>query len=248
VLEGPQVLCEVKTINVSQDEADRCDRVHRGQMFVTSVASRVSGGVLDKVTSTVAMRSNRLIAKIRTAKRGGSCSLCCPSMTGLDAQPIAFFAGDVDQVGLDELHAIGVADAPAAILVFPHHGGRAGSNVDLGSFAENLCKLTRPNCIVFSVGRGKFANPDPEVVRAVRSVVADVRVACTQLSENCATAVPKTLPSHLTPLFARGRERNQCCAGTLVVNFDSPIEILPSAPTHFAFIQASAPSALCRRP
>jgi competence protein ComEC len=184
----------------------------------------------------------------RNGRRITTNSISAVIRVWLDGQPIALLPGDVDQVGLDELVSSGAADVPAAILVFPHHGGRAGANVNPATFAENLCRIVRPNCVVFSVGRGMFANPDAEVVRAVRHVVADVRIACTQLSENCANAPPKPAPTHLTALFARGRERNVCCAGTVVVNFDAPAEVQPSAPLHLAFIQAAAPTALCRRP
>jgi beta-lactamase superfamily II metal-dependent hydrolase len=164
----------------------------------------------------------------------------------VDATPLAVFPGDVDQIGLDEIIAGGVADAPAAILVFPHHGGRAGAGADPAMFADSLCRVVRPSCVVFSIGRGQFATPDPEVVRTIRRVAGDVRIACTQLSEHCAATTPRGVPAHLTPLFARGKERNHCCAGTLVVDFAALADILPSAPTHLAFIQASAPTALCR--
>jgi beta-lactamase superfamily II metal-dependent hydrolase len=164
----------------------------------------------------------------------------------VNGTPLAVFPGDVDQIGLDEIIAGGVADAQAAILVFPHHGGRAGAGTDPATFAEGLCRVVRPNCVVFSIGRGQFATPDPDVVKTIRRVVADIRIACTQLSEHCAASVPRGVQPHLTGLFARGKERNHCCAGTLVVNFEALADILPSATTHLAFIRASAPTALCR--
>lgn len=48
------VLCEVKTINVSQDEADRRERVHQGEIEATNVPISVTTGMLDKVTATLA--------------------------------------------------------------------------------------------------------------------------------------------------------------------------------------------------
>ena len=53
ILDGRHLLCEVKTINVSQDEADRRDRIHRGEIFVTSVPTNVTTGMLNKVSSTI---------------------------------------------------------------------------------------------------------------------------------------------------------------------------------------------------
>ncbi len=48
------VLCEVKTINVSQDEADRRERAHKGETEATDVPTSVTTGMLGKVTATLA--------------------------------------------------------------------------------------------------------------------------------------------------------------------------------------------------
>src|SRR5580765_2589561 len=45
ILDGSRVLCEVKTINISQDEAARRDRVSRGEMRVFNVSSGSTIGV-----------------------------------------------------------------------------------------------------------------------------------------------------------------------------------------------------------
>src|SRR5439155_15019694 len=45
-----------------------------------------------------------------------------------------------------------------------------------------------------SVGRGRRM-PRPDVVVAVRKYVREIRVACTQLSEHCATVLPRTDPT-----------------------------------------------------
>lgn len=50
---GRRVLCEVKTINVSQDEADRREKTHQGQISATKVATSVTTGLLDKVNATL---------------------------------------------------------------------------------------------------------------------------------------------------------------------------------------------------
>jgi hypothetical protein len=50
---GP-LLCEVKTINISADEADRRRRIANGEMFVTSVLSHLGDGFLKKLTATLA--------------------------------------------------------------------------------------------------------------------------------------------------------------------------------------------------
>lgn len=165
----------------------------------------------------------------------------------IDGERLVLFASDIDQIGLDELVHVGATDLRAAILVFPHHGGRSGGpGTNPAQFASQICGLVQPNCVVFSIGRGVHDTPDPAVVAAVRQVVRDVRIACTQLSKHCASIEPKNMPPHLNPAFARGRERRQCCAGTLMVDLDALTTVLPNAAAHLQFIKANAPSALCQ--
>lgn len=153
---------------------------------------------------------------------------------------LAIFTGDVDQVGMDEILATS-GDLSCPILVFPHHGG-GGS---LG-FADALLRAVRPNCVVFSIGRGKHKTPAPEAIASVLSAVPSVHIACTELSEHCAAALPRTEASHLVPVFARGREARSCCAGTVLVDLDGAHLEVPSAEAHGGFIAAQAPTALCR--
>ena len=53
LLHGQRVLCEVKTINISADEANRRERVNQGEMIVVSVPTTVKIQMLDKVTDTL---------------------------------------------------------------------------------------------------------------------------------------------------------------------------------------------------
>jgi hypothetical protein len=53
MLDGSPVLCEVKTINISQEEADRRDRVHHGEIRAFNVPAHVTPQLLQKVTSTL---------------------------------------------------------------------------------------------------------------------------------------------------------------------------------------------------
>lgn len=158
-------------------------------------------------------------------------------------KPVAVLSGDLNQAGLDDLAASGL-DATAPLLVFPHHGGGAGT-ADLADFAEQLCQIVRPEVVVFSIGRGKYSTPQPTVVKAITKSRAAVRIACTQLSEHCASEIKEADTTHLHPAFALGRERGQCCAGTIVLNLDNVNAVTPSADAHRLFIRRSAPSALC---
>lgn len=158
--------------------------------------------------------------------------------------PLVLFCGDLDEVGLRDLVRVG-ASLRAAVLVYPHHGGRSGSNTST-AFAEQLIRLVEPSTVVFSIGRGVHATPQPEVVDAVCRLAGTAHIVCTQLSERCSSAVPASEPGHLAPVYAQGKERRACCGGTLIFSLASSASMLPARPAHQAFVTAAAPSALCR--
>ena len=158
-------------------------------------------------------------------------------------KPAAVLFGDLDDVGLQDLDSAGL-DMSAPLVVFPHHGGRAGT-ADMTSFAEQLCKLVRPQLVVFSIGRGRYGTPQPSVVKTIKEWKAEVRIACTQLSEHCAREIKNNEMEHLHPAFALGRENGYCCAGTIVLNLDNVNSVAPAAKSHKDFIGRSAPTALC---
>jgi hypothetical protein len=53
VLDGRLVLCEVKTINISLEEADRRRRLYLGEILAASIMTCVTTQMLDKVTDTL---------------------------------------------------------------------------------------------------------------------------------------------------------------------------------------------------
>lgn len=161
-----------------------------------------------------------------------------------DGRPIALLPGDLDGVGLDNLHSSGV-DATAPIVVFPHHGGRTGS-ADMAAFATKLCQITSPSMVIFSIGRGRHGTPRPEIVTAVREEISDVWIACTQLSEHCAAGLPSSSPKHLSNAFAQGSQGLKCCAGTILIDIDNINRVIPDRSDHQAFVINAAPTALCR--
>ena len=133
----------------------------------------------------------------------------------LGGKPLALLPGDIDQVGFDNVLENGI-DLRSPIVVFPHHGGRSGTR-DVRKFSEQFCSATSPEIVVFSNGRGIHGTPRPEIIEALRAVVPEVRIVCTQLSAHCSDKLPVTDPSHLTPVHARGRSKRQCCAGTVLI-------------------------------
>jgi competence protein ComEC len=163
---------------------------------------------------------------------------------GADTGRTVLLAGDLDNAGLDDLIARNIS-LKADWLVFPHHGGHV-SDADDAAFATKLCREVSPEAVVFSHSRTKYRNPQPAVVAAVRGEIRDVRIACTQLSRNCAPTVPLADPTHLVDLPAAGRGPRCCCAGTLRFSLDAgdPVDH-PTIAGHRAFIDKHADTALC---
>ncbi|MET0395397.1 MAG: MBL fold metallo-hydrolase [Longimicrobiaceae bacterium] len=163
-----------------------------------------------------------------------------------NGDPVALLPGDIDQIGLDHL-VNSHEDGSAPVLVFPHHGGRSG-DMDTATFAYQLCELVRPDIVIFSIGRNKFTNPQPEVVKGVQRSRNGVWIACTQLSKQCAADVTHTNPAHLAEAFADGKQGQKCCVGSFVINLNpSRSTMLPIHDAHQQFISRCAPTALCRR-
>ncbi len=156
---------------------------------------------------------------------------------------LILLTGDLDSLGLEYLLEAQV-DLRARVLVYPHHGGRAGD--DSREFARTLVTCVQPEMVVFSIGRGRFATPRPEVVETILEVSPETRIACTQLSEHCAEKLPLEEPSHLSGSFAAGRRGRACCAGTIIFSLGDRL-VEPSADAHRDFIRRWALTALCQR-
>ena len=83
------------------------------------------------------------------------------------AIPRLLLTGDIDAVGLET--CLRFFPSPKSdVLVFPHHGGRP-SHADPAKFANVLSQAVQPNVIVFSIGRGKYQTPRPDIVAGIRS-------------------------------------------------------------------------------
>lgn len=162
-----------------------------------------------------------------------------------DGEAVALLPGDLDALGLEYLLETR-QDLHAKLLVYPHHGGHAGAGDAIDEdFAKRLCSAVRPELIVFSIGRGRSGTPRPNIVAAIRRELPGVRIACTQLSEHCAERLPLWQPTHLANAYAAGRQKNRCCAGSLVIELSEGKGISPTAGEHRQFILRAAPTALC---
>lgn len=208
---------------------------------------------LGKVAVNVVAPSKRLAAlgpgnTTLEGKQITTNTVSCVVHLSQDGNGIAVVPGDIDDVGLADLSGLlDGKDVTAPILIYPHHGGRSGLGGS-ATFAANVCELFKPQIVVFSIGRGKHGTPRPEVVEAVRRKVPNVRIACTQLSEHCSRNVPSDDPSHLLPLYADGKQERKCCAGTMLIDLDSHVSLVPEPSKHEEFVKKHAGEALCQRP
>ncbi|MCL4303711.1 MAG: MBL fold metallo-hydrolase [Anaerolineae bacterium] len=160
-------------------------------------------------------------------------------------RPVALFPGDIDEIGLDDLLER-VQDVKSPVLVFPHHGGLAGTAEATSLFTKRLTENVAPESIIFSIGRNQ-KTPRSEVIMAIREIHPHVRISCTQLSEKCANILPAELPSYTKYKFAKGAESRKCCAGTIVIDIQTG-QIHPPYEQHQLFITSHAPTtAICRQ-
>ena len=136
-------------------------------------------------------------------------------------------------------------DISADVLLFPHHGGlpRGSSPED---FVESLLGAVSAQLVVFSIGRGRYGTPRPEIVSAVLESTQGLHIACTQLSKHCAAELPESA-SDLHDVFSKGAATAACCAGTIEISLEPDKSYVPARGAHLEFIRQNAPTALCRR-
>lgn len=159
---------------------------------------------------------------------------------------VALLPGDIDAIGFKNL-ANDHTDLSADILVFPHHGGRAGKTDD-EVFAYAFCKLVKPKLVLFSFDRNQSKNPREGIVKGIKLAVPHAYFICTQLSKLCAEQVPDTKFDHLYQLPAKGRASKSCCGGSILIsiNGENTIDTF-SYKRHNIFIRNQIPTPLCLR-
>jgi beta-lactamase superfamily II metal-dependent hydrolase len=158
---------------------------------------------------------------------------------------------DLDRAGFMRLIDNPEVDLRADVLVYPHHGGLTGAGSTDGEqdFARRLTEAVSPEVVMFSNGRGRFANPRPEVVRGVREAAPDapVRVVCTQLCIACSSVTHETEGRLDVSLASSGAESHASCAGSVRVSLSSDHTLLPMGAQHVRFvIERVGNNALCR--
>jgi beta-lactamase superfamily II metal-dependent hydrolase len=157
---------------------------------------------------------------------------------------IALFTGDIDGTGLQNLLE-SEPNVGSYLLVFPHHGGKV-QNTDEVKFAAELCNAVKPSIVVFSIGRDKYENPQPEIIQGVRTAVPDCHIICTQLSKNCSASISGIDLTHLTNLPAKGKSTSGCCGGSIEIDVEKEkIVCKPIITSHIDFIRSNVSKSLC---
>ncbi|MFH9353516.1 ComEC/Rec2 family competence protein [Kitasatospora sp. NPDC017646] len=163
----------------------------------------------------------------------------------LEGNPALLLPGDINSSGFEEM-ARRAKTISSHVLVYPHHGGHSDSTEE-GEFAKLLCDVVEPKVVLFSMGRGNYENPLPEVVEKIKTSFPEVRMACTQLSRHCHSIVPSQVPrDYLLSRPSAGRALGTCCAGTVRITIrDGDVVVDPPRDKHRAWIRENVNSPMC---
>lgn len=167
--------------------------------------------------------------------------------------PVILIPGDLDSAGLADLKAQG-RHIQADILLFPHHGGHIGHGGapaararENAVFAQAIVEQVKPRLLLFSIGRGRFGTPRPEIVKQILAEDNNCQIHCTQLSEHCHVGSPTGPAAHLTDLPASGREQNACCGGSIEIPLKGTNTIANlNRQRHVQFVNSVVPTPLCK--
>lgn len=166
-------------------------------------------------------------------------------MIRVDNRPLLLFTGDIDATGCDHLFDSGVS-LEADYLVLPHHGGLMGSAVRTRAAIRDLCEKVSPKQIFISNGRSRYDNPQRIVISEIRKILPTIPIACAQLSTRCSANGGPAEQSEVTP-FSQGRSQGFSCAGSIRLTDSDGITSLRDNSAHAAYLDAHAPTALCRQ-
>lgn len=125
-------------------------------------------------------------------------------------QPWLLAPGDLDQIGFDALLAAGVA-IQAPVLVYPHHGGRAGTDAQSRALATGLLAQVQPGTVIFSVRSADRRFPSQLTVSTLLAGSPVPALVCTGDSPILQVAIAALAGAH--------SHRNG--AGTQVIEVDA---------------------------
>lgn len=226
------------------DQAHRAGKVKFQPTLIVGHLEQLSGGVCVEVLAPGPYLAGKGPGSVdRSGQRIRTNSISAVVAITVGGQRLALLPADLDDVGLHDI-LVNSPDLRAPILVYPHHGGLPG-RMDPDSFATALLQAVRPDHVVFSIGRMRYNMPNPRTIAALRKVLPNARIVCTQLSEHCSRNLPQTAMVHLANVFAQGRAPGTCCGGTVVVPLRHPASLLPQPADHVQFIHAHVNTPLC---
>jgi competence protein ComEC len=148
--------------------------------------------------------------------------------------PVVMLAGDMDQLTLADIEENN-RNMTAKFLVYPHHGGNAG-NTDLAAFTTAILTAVSPEAVLFSNGRGKFDNPQPIIVDAVKAFGTKT-IACTQLSVKCSSNTPENGHKNQSKIFSAGGRLGMCCAGSMEIDLAAGAILTPTKTQHLEYVR-----------
>ncbi|UMY59930.1 ComEC/Rec2 family competence protein [Pseudomonas sp. LS.1a] len=156
-------------------------------------------------------------------------------------EPVALLTGDMDRIALDQIigHSVKIS---AKYLVFPHHGGLPGEGT-AESFTTDLLGAVRPESIIFSNGRLKFNNPNPEIIDASVRLIPAINILCTQLSKTCCEN-QLARDDYQPKMYSAGSDGSLFCAGTVEIDMGTLKINGDAASAHRSFV-SGLPNSLC---
>jgi len=164
------------------------DQDKRGKLyFEPSLTPHLNGKLNQGQVEVEVLAPNKYIAakgpggRDRKGRKLSSNSISAVIRISHNSKSFAIFPGDLDQIGLDNLLE-DVNDVLAWLAVFPHHGGRPGSQ-EIKSFTHLFCKVVNPEVVVFSIGNNEKNFPRKEVVETIGKISPSSRMFTTKSSK-----------------------------------------------------------------
>ncbi len=210
--------------------------------LTTTISRKIRNGTLDieVLAPTPEMAAGGAGSTDLNGNRITSNSMSAVIRVLKDGSPILLLPADLDSTALDNLEAEHT-NITAQIAVFPHHGGHPGGKEKAEDFAARFLKAVGPELVVFSIGRGRYDLPLPEIVQ----IVGTAPMMCTQLSENCAKHLPHKLVSGASRV-GQAAFASEACAGMVSVDCSGDeIQIQPEIAAHRNFVKIYVPDAEC---
>ena len=95
------------------------------------------------------------------------------------------------------------------------------------------------------MGGAEAVTLDQRRCGALREVLPEARIVCTQLTRACSGNLPVGASEHLSRAFALGAADGCCCGGSVVVALDGQGGVEPGLNAHEEFIRSHVETPLC---